>query len=232
VQYTMKNKDDAYFLGWVVSDGSVIIPKNRPSSRYLQITTIDIDQLSWVKEEYGGRISKRKKYSDTHSDCYDWKLYDTEFCLSLAEYSVHPKKTWRPCIHDPGKELFPYMLCGIIDGDGHYYKNQIAMHIRSFSEQWLKDLNNMIKEYIGVVGTVKYSGQSYRAYYSKNATMNIYLSFRDYSHMFDRKKHTMENHISSNGGLDNMTRKCKKCGKGFFKTRSKSFYCKDCQDRV
>ena len=115
--------DKAYYLGWMISDGSVVehkTRKGRNNTISLEIISTDRYILESFATFLGGNESLvhdfiRKDRYNNHSYI---RFVSAEMSNDLSKYGVIPRKsdcTYLPCIRD---DLMPHLIRGIFDGNG------------------------------------------------------------------------------------------------------------------
>lgn len=144
----------AYFLGWMISDGSVVLQKTRPGrSRIisLELQSDDKHILEMFVSELGADPSVVKHF-DKRNHCY-LRFASEEMADDLERYGVVPNKTWISYLPILNDDLMPHLLRGIFDGDGTVTidKKYGCPHFAFYgSEQICKDICDYLHEKIGL----------------------------------------------------------------------------------
>ena len=93
---------NSYAAGLIDGEGSVTLMKSGPSVPYkrpgVSVASTTYDLMIFMKENFGGHISKKKTYQSHHLPSYHWQVYN-EGALRLLErisdYLIEPKKKAR-----------------------------------------------------------------------------------------------------------------------------------------
>ena len=143
---------DAYFLGLMLTDGYVTSSRNQ-----IGIDLADEDCISFLSKSIGKNY---KKYSpnisiyngqiiNSQKDRYRLILDDKELVSNLQRFGVVPKKSKilkGPQLFKEEEKFIPYIIRGIIDGDGtvcptSYGGPQFRIITASYDfALWLKDV--------------------------------------------------------------------------------------------
>jgi intein-encoded DNA endonuclease-like protein len=114
--------DKAYFLGWMITDGSIIRSETRPDRRdiiSLEIVAQDIKVLKLFANAIGApeSIVKETHTRQGNEHCY---MHFTSQKMSddLSQYGVVRRKTWTTYLPILKEELMPHLIRGIFDGNG------------------------------------------------------------------------------------------------------------------
>ncbi|MEK7275975.1 MAG: LAGLIDADG family homing endonuclease, partial [Chloroflexota bacterium] len=71
--------DKAYAAGLFDGEGSITLTRTRrvrlPSPQ-VSVASNDLEVLEWLRERFGGSMSKKQPRQPTHSVSYDWRLTD------------------------------------------------------------------------------------------------------------------------------------------------------------
>lgn len=143
--FSMQNIDSnfkAYFLGLLLTDGYVNEKRNM-----VGIDLCDEDCISFLANNIKCKYSKieSKKYKNR----YRIILYSKKLVQELKRLSVVPNKSLtlkKPNLTSEEEKFLPYILRGIIDGDGcvGIYKNIKVVYVCSASEEFI---NWVIREF-------------------------------------------------------------------------------------
>lgn len=104
----------AYFLGWMISDGSVNGNNNAVS---LEIDREDLYMLERFREtlQSGHALTPTR-------NCYRFSFTSEAMVHDLALYGVVPNKTYVTTMPALPDHLMPHLIRGIFDGDGTVYR--------------------------------------------------------------------------------------------------------------
>lgn len=117
---TIDTPRKAYFLGMLITDGSIIIDKRpgRAPAVQLMLKADDIDILHIFADEVGADRSVVK--ISNRNEAY-FRFTSIEMVQDLAQYGMIPRKTEYTYIPDIREDLKPHLLRGMFDGDGTVY---------------------------------------------------------------------------------------------------------------
>lgn len=147
----VKTELEAYFLGWMFSDGCVTYNnKAQVFCTKLKIQEKDKDVLklfdSFVNWTYGHEINKENncKYSFI-------RTYDKKFTTNLIKLGVLPRKSVENSkfifLPELKENLIPYFVRGLFDGDGCYSvigNNRLNISLRMSNYFLILDLKNWL----------------------------------------------------------------------------------------
>jgi len=111
--------EKAYFLGWMISDGSVVYAKTREGREpiiSLEIHSKDRQILEMFADVLGAPrtiIHEFQKRSHCHI-----RFSSKKMANDLAKYGVVPNKTYKTYLPHLPSTMMPHLLRGIFDGDG------------------------------------------------------------------------------------------------------------------
>lgn len=123
---TIDTPEKAYFLGWMITDGSVVIHKTRPE----RSPTIGIELqggdkyiIEMFATALGAGIDKVRTFEKRNHA--QFRFASQKMADDLSKYGVVPNKTYSAYIPQNIKEdLVPHMCRGIFDGNGTFvYSN-------------------------------------------------------------------------------------------------------------
>lgn len=122
----------AYFLGWMISDGSIIRSKsrkNRSNVISLEIQSSDVKILQLFCKEIGASediIGKSTRIERNKKDTKHVRFASNKMSESLSKYGVIPNKSKVTYLPTISHNLMPHLIRGIFDGDGtaYIYKNK------------------------------------------------------------------------------------------------------------
>lgn len=115
----------AYFLGWMISDGSVVESNTRPDRAKvisLEIQSADIDILKLFAKELDADSDIVKSF-DKRGHSYI-RFTSAHMAESLAAYGIVPRKTWHSYLPNIKEEYIPHLIRGYFDGNGTVTANK------------------------------------------------------------------------------------------------------------
>lgn len=199
---TIDSEEKAYFLGWMLSDGYVIYPKNRSP-----VVRIDLNQKDrYILEEFNFLVSgdretgilNQKRYPSQANirkkETYQSRVSFTskKMVSDLAKYGVVPRKCKTitlPLIDD---NLMPHLIRGLFDGDGCISGRMIGF---SGNNQMMKDIQSFLIKKIHINDTkIHYNGCAHSfTFSSKKDVSNFYnFIYNDAHYFLKRKKERFE----------------------------------------
>lgn len=110
-------KAKAYFLGWMITDGTVIEGKRgRSDTIRISITDKDMYILEKFAQEIGGNDNLVKKFEKRNQV---YVAFASQYMSnSLKRYGVVPRKTNKMYLPEVNDKLMPHLIRGIFDGNG------------------------------------------------------------------------------------------------------------------
>lgn len=137
----------AYFIGLLMTDGYIV------DNNKFGIDLVDKDCITFLSEAIGKNYNYYPQ-SNNRQDKYRLLLSDSEQVNALARYGIVKNKTLNlsPSKLKPEeKKYIPYIIRGIIDGDGSILQTNIgspAFQIVSASEDFIKWCIYNMEEYM------------------------------------------------------------------------------------
>ena len=141
--------DKAYFLGWMISDGSIIESKTRQGRE--KVVSLEIHNKDrYILELFAcvlGANASIVKVSKKRNHAYI-RFASNQMSNDLAKYGVVPNKSFITYLPKLRNDLMPHLLRGIFDGDGTITidKNNCG-HIAFYGSEMLC---NQISEYLNI----------------------------------------------------------------------------------
>ncbi len=184
------NKINSYWGGFVAADGCITPTQSNGIAFAIQIH--DKGHLEKIIKDTLAdyKVSYKEKRSEKHQDMYGIRFYVCKKWESDLKnnFNIVPRKTYNMVAPKQiPKEMFPYFLIGLIDGDGcwHLYKNGngFSMTITIATRETLDFLNNWAEEnYPSKVGKLRKVGADkkglYRFAICGAAACQMYLDLR------------------------------------------------------
>ncbi len=116
---TIDSVDKAYFLGWMISDGSVVECKTRTNRQ--KIISLEIHNKDrYILDLFADMINADKdtvKTFDKRNHVHI-RFASDEMAEDLSKYGVIPNKTQAAYLPEIREDLMHHLLRGIFDGDG------------------------------------------------------------------------------------------------------------------
>lgn len=119
------NNEKAYWLGWMITDGSIICNRNRKNRSNVisfQLKACDKYIVENFANFVGADISKvhiNKKGTMAY-----FSFASEKMSLDLSKYGVVPNKTGIQFMPTIKNEFMPFLLRGIFEGNGSIYKTK------------------------------------------------------------------------------------------------------------
>ena len=114
----------AYYIGLLITDGYV-----HEKKKMIELTLEDKDVIEFLSKEFGTKyyIVDRRNRNENFKILYRLTLRGEELIEDLKRYNIHQSKTFDVCKDFTlnSSEIFylPYILRGMIDGDGWVRKD-------------------------------------------------------------------------------------------------------------
>lgn len=141
----INSKNKAYWLGWIVSDGSV----NKYNLR-LRLQELDIEILQKFKRDvlFTGPITIESNYNKKHQNLCNITLSSVKLIKDLFQLGVISNKVHNTIFPEIPVEFYSHFIRGVFDGDGciHVNKNGFFhFHISGHDTLVIK-INNIIAQ--------------------------------------------------------------------------------------
>ena len=143
----------AYFLGWMITDGSVVVSKTRDNrSPVISLELQDGDR--YIIEKFANELGASKdivRNNEKRGHSY-MRFSSKEMAEDLATYGVVPNKTWITYLPILDSELMPHLIRGIFDGNGTVTKDKNGYLKFAFygSEQLCVGIRDYLNKTIGL----------------------------------------------------------------------------------
>lgn len=111
---TIDSYDKAYFLGFLLTDGSV---SDKENAIRLSLSSKDEEILNVFKDKTGNGNIISIREDERHSERI-FHLRSKKWKEDLAKYTVVPKKTFICEMPELQSNMMPHLIRGMIDGDG------------------------------------------------------------------------------------------------------------------
>lgn len=204
------NPNKAYLLGFITADGAITGKKHNPCTNCsIEIHKKDIDLIKFAQQEINPKaaITECNYNNKTNVKISFSSIY---LANSLKKYGIVPNKS--KIIKRVPKEYIPNNLLkfyfrGLIDGDGCIHKNG-GISIYSGSEDFIKDVQNILAEEIGVPKLKIYYGTTYFiSWYSKKDRQQffdyLYKDCLNDTFYYKRKYERLLNSLQDNTEVTN-----------------------------
>jgi len=164
------NKDLAYLVGLIVSDGCLI--KNRPS---INFCNNEIELINYVKEIVKNKITHKENKIGKNKNTYQYRFTSRKFYYFLKNIGVYPQKSLTIHELDIPDKYFWHFLRGEIDGDGSFIKNNnfYNLEIYSGSKLFLKYINKKINTFLFIDKNINKASGCYKLSYNLEDTVKI-----------------------------------------------------------
>lgn len=159
----------AYFLGFIMADGNIYKRKNNSYQFSIKLKKSDKDILLKLAQEIGFNpekiIERTEMRNETKTHCVEMKIYNQNFCQSLINLGVIPKKTGKETMPNLREDLKKDFVRGYIDGDGWIGKGRAQIGVCSSSLSIIKSITSYIQSALNI--EMKISQQDKGLYVSK-----------------------------------------------------------------
>lgn len=121
--HTIDTPQKAYWLGWLLTDGSVVVHHKRTDRSHVISFSLKATDKYIVERfaEFVGTSKDCVKYDNKkHQQAY-FRFASQEMANDLAQYGVIPNKTGKQILPIIKRELTPFLLRGIFEGNGTVY---------------------------------------------------------------------------------------------------------------
>lgn len=135
--------EKAYIVGLLISDGYVNSERG-----YVGIDLCDEDAISFISDFINVKYTCIKSKNENHKDKYRVLIYGREYLNQLERFGIYPRKSLITdgCNLKPEEyEYMPYILRGIIDGDGWIRSDGEEFFISSASLNLIKWVESQMK---------------------------------------------------------------------------------------
>lgn len=182
--HEIDTKEKAYFLGWMITDGSVVVSHNELHPQPV-ISLCMIEQDKYILErfltELDGDISKIGiHHKERKNPLAYYRFSSYEMAEDLSKYGVVPNKSWITYLPMIREDLMPHLIRGIFDGDGTITigkQNGLGRFAFYGSEEICLNIRDYLNKTLGF-GLHKVSKSTcYHVWYS---SMNDNIRFFDY----------------------------------------------------
>ncbi len=211
--HKIDSEDKAYFLGLIISDGSVIHHGGNKWSLRIELDITDKYIIDKFAECIGAPKEKVKVttryYPGRKSGEYREHAY---LCLNgkqiaddLAQYGVVPRKTYYTYLPLLDNKYMPHLIRGIFDGDGsvYYTKKDNGIRVTQYGTHELcKGINSYLHEHINTTLRNVYdkSDTLTMLQYGKKTDVLAFKNFiyQDAHYYLTRKKNKFEDYYYAN----------------------------------
>jgi hypothetical protein len=160
------SKEKAYFLGLLMTDG-YIINNEKIHSYIVGISLTDIDAIKLISEITNAPIYTVPIRDKMTMNAYRVNLYGKRYVEQLNRFGIHTRKTYDLSninLTDEEKSFLPYIIRGIIDGDGWIRNDGKEFFISSASESFVKYLTKEMID-LGFDVSYKFCKNDYNGYF-------------------------------------------------------------------
>ena len=170
--------DKAYFLGWMISDGSVVESKTREGRS--AVIAIDIHSKDrYILEEFAKCIGADKDIvRDFKKRCHSHiRFASQKMSDDLAQYGVVPGKTHLAYLPRVSADLMPHLIRGVFDGDGTVTKSQGSIRFAFYgTEQLCLGVRDYLHEKIGARIAPVSKSTCYHVWWGKKSTVTDFYN--------------------------------------------------------
>lgn len=220
-------KEKAYFLGLMMSDGSV-----SDRSIIISLQKKDKSILEKFKKtiEYTGPLVLQVSKNINHQSSSILRIYSKELVKSLSTLNCSKGKTYTLRFPDIKEEFYSHFIRGFFDGDGCITKTKSGYYFSiTGNKNFLLDLNNILSKCINInpckISRKNKSSELFGAIqYAKNSDL---LKIRDYIYKDCEDIYIERKYIKFFEIQERITKLCKICNKAH---EAKGF-CKTCYHR-
>lgn len=204
--HTIDTAEKAYWLGFVVADGSVIYDTdNRQYGMSIKLQIKDKGHLKKFNKSIGGNVEVKtftkkgnfpdKQYNDKYYGGCSIRLYCQEIANDLISLGVLPNKTYKTIkLPNLNRELMWHYIRGFLDGDGHICvpqgKNKYGYRVgfTSNCESFLLEIQNFFADH-GIVSHINPSRNTYKLEMRSSDSVKIFIEncYKNASVYLDRK---------------------------------------------
>ena len=131
--------DKAYFLGFLITDGSVNLNDN---AIRLSLAAKDKHILETFLQKTGSSNKLYERLDEKHHE-FSFSVKNKKWKEDLAKYGVVPQKTSLVYLPSLAEEMMPHRIRGLIDGDG--WISSASHHIGFCGNE---QLVNQVKKYL------------------------------------------------------------------------------------
>lgn len=123
---TIDTELKAYFLGFIMADGSITIRENSQPCLSIEIKKED----KYILEAFKKVIFTDNEISDCRKDCCRIRIHSNRLIDDLSKYNIVPNKSHlsNPLIIIP-EPYMSHFVRGLFDGDGWIYKRKYGLNI-------------------------------------------------------------------------------------------------------
>jgi hypothetical protein len=145
--HNIQTEVQAYYLGMLISDGSVA------DSGSISIELHEEDR--YIVEEFRQALDSEHAITSTRS-CVRFAFRSHKIAQDLTKYGVVPRKTDRTYLPSLDRKFMPHLIRGVFDGDGTVYRRKdndgkLRLSFGFYgSEKLLVDIRQFLHEEIGM----------------------------------------------------------------------------------
>ena len=229
------NRDSAYVLGWIASDGCIqYIPQKKYSIRF-ELKDLEILELIKFLMNSTHPIKARED-----KNTYTLVIDSKPLVKQLMDLGIGPAKTHNLQFPNIPKELYIDFIRGYFDGDGsvsilttnHGKNKQLRSYICSANKDFLQCIGDYLKDEINLIPKIYEDKPNFfKLVYGAQESYALYkFMYEDTNNYLKRKKDIFEQAIEIKAGIG--LTNCTRCGKEFVKTGKVQKYCRDCKKEV
>lgn len=113
------NESSAYFLGLIIADGNIFLPRdgNRQASISICLQKSD----DYILEEFKKFMKTNTNVIIDNRGCCQIAIRSDKVATDLKNLGVLPQKSFNTILPNVSKDQMPHLIRGIIDGDGSIF---------------------------------------------------------------------------------------------------------------
>lgn len=169
--------DKAYFLGWMVTDGSVVRSKTRKGRS--DVISIEIHSRDrYILEKFAECIGADKNivHDSVKKNHSYLRFASQKMSNDLAKYGVIPNKTYTAYLPTVADKLMPHLIRGIFDGNGTVTKSRGAINFAFYgTEQLCSDVRDYLHKEIGAYLSKVSKSTCYHVWWGKKINGERFL---------------------------------------------------------
>lgn len=151
-------EEKAYFLGLIISDGNIFIPKENSSQKQAKLSiTLDLKD-EYMLEKFIKCVNSSTVVAKDGRGCGTAGIVSDKMAKDLETYGIIPRKSFNTFLPKNIPEyLYNHLIRGILDGDGSlqcFINNKTNKHIHRITfcgtHQLMEDISNKISECLNI----------------------------------------------------------------------------------
>lgn len=185
--------DKAYFLGWMISDGSIVESKTRKNRQ--KVISIEIhNRDKYILDLFARYIDASEdivKVFEKRNHCYI-RFSSNKMADTLLQYGVVPRKSFITFLPQIEKNLMPHLIRGIFDGDGTIVVNKDKQAKVGFygSKQLCNEISDFLHNELGLNKNKVSKSTCYHVWYGGRGVVSTLFDYlyKDCEDLYLRRK--------------------------------------------